>query len=148
MDYHGQPLNDQGFPTPEQIAQSPEPVPILGPTFIEPSMAMPELQPGDAQSGAGMDYVYDPLDADPLLPDLQRPVLEPEASMTTRPGDLDPQALQAMHNDMTYRQLDGASYPQVYMDGSGMNNRRRRDFTLLMHGLDAEEQGKHYEAER
>ncbi len=142
MDYHGQPLNDQGFPPPEEIAQSPEPPPILGPTFIEPDMAVPELQPGDAQSGAGMDYVYDSLDADPLLPDLQHPVLEPEACMTMRPGDLDPQALQVMHDDMTYQQLDGESYQQVYMDGNGVNNRRRRAFTLLMRGLDAEEQGE------
>jgi hypothetical protein len=43
---------------------------------------------------------------------------------------------------MTYQQLDGESYAQVYMDGNGVNSKRRRDFTLLMRGLDAEEQGE------
>ncbi len=153
MDFYDRPLDNRvdmglnlagvdGFPSPEEIARSPEPPPIIGPTFSEPQMAMPDLRAGDAQSGAGMEYVYDPLDADPLLPDLRHPVLEPEVSMTTRPGELDAQASQVMHDDMTYQQLDNASYPEVYMDGNGMNTRRRRDFTLLMRGLDAEEEGE------
>ena len=88
----------------------------------------------------GITVYHHPLDADPLLPDLQNPQLTQDVHMSQRPGDLDASALQQMHMQPTYQQLDSVLYNQVFMDQSGMNNSRRRHFDLMMRGLDAEEQ--------
>ncbi|MBV9228013.1 MAG: hypothetical protein JOZ18_01780 [Chloroflexi bacterium] len=88
----------------------------------------------------GITISHDPLDADPLVPDLQNPQLTQDVHMSQRPGDLDPSALQQMHMQPTYQQLDNVPYNQVFMDQSGMNTARRRHYDLLMRGLDAQEQ--------
>jgi hypothetical protein len=90
----------------------------------------------------GVQVKRNPLDADPALPDLQQPQLSQDVTMDARPADLAPDALDTMHQAPQYQQLDGKTYPSVYMDQSGMNNRRSREFTLMMKGLDAEERGR------
>jgi hypothetical protein len=47
-----------------------------------------------------------------------------------------------MHASAQYEQIRAKKYPAVQMDQQGMNNRRSRKFTLLMKGLDSEEQGR------
>jgi hypothetical protein len=59
--------------------------------------------------------------------------------MHERPGDLAPGALDVMHASARYEQIRTKKYPTVQMDQQGMNNRRSREFTLLMKGLDSEE---------
>jgi len=88
----------------------------------------------------GITLYRNPLDADPLVPDLQNPQLTQDVQMLQRPGDLDASALQQMHMQPTYQQLDDVPYNQVFMDQSGMNSARRRHYDLMMSGLDAEEQ--------
>ena len=75
----------------------------------------------------------------PLLPDLQHPDLTPQVQMQERPGDLDPSALETMHASATYQQLDHKTYPEVFLDQSGINTTRSRHMDLLMRGLDTEE---------
>lgn len=87
---------------------------------------------------AGATVVRDPLMPDPTVPDLQHPTLEPEVHMSMRPGDLAEEALQTMHLQPTYAQLDGVPYSQSFMDQSGTNTARRRHLDLLQSGLDAE----------
>ncbi|QBD76176.1 hypothetical protein EPA93_09205 [Ktedonosporobacter rubrisoli] len=82
-----------------------------------------------------------PFAADPLLPDLQHPELTLEVTMSQRPGELDPSALETLHSQPDSAQLDDASYPQVFLDQSGVNTTRRRHLDLLFRGLDAEEEG-------
>jgi hypothetical protein len=80
---------------------------------------------------------------DALIPDLQHPEIAPIIMPENeRPGDLAPDALDALHQSPSYQQIADKSYPEVYMDQRGVNNRRSRKFTLLMKGLDAEEQGR------
>jgi len=76
---------------------------------------------------------------DPLLPDLQHPDLTQQTHMPARPGDLATNALDAMHLDLTYQQLDDKAYPAVFLDASGTNTTRSRHMDLLMRGLDEEE---------
>jgi hypothetical protein len=86
----------------------------------------------------GVRVQRDPRESDPLLPDLQHPQLTQDVHMADRPGDLDPSALQQMHQSLDYQQLGSAPYNQVFMDQSGVNSTRRRHYDLLMHGLDEE----------
>lgn len=86
-------------------------------------------------------HYENPLDADVLMPDLQHPELHPQAHMLDRPGDLDADALTAMHQSSTYDAVRQTDYPEVFMDQRGMNSKLRRHFTQLMRGLDAEEHG-------
>jgi hypothetical protein len=101
-----------------------------------------EDQPGLGFSN--LKLTHNPVSPDPLLPDLQQPDLQPEVVMPAdeRPGDLAPDALDVMHQTAQYQRLAGKHYPEVYLDQRGVNDRRSREFTLLMKGLDAEEQGK------
>ncbi|HTK10597.1 MAG TPA: hypothetical protein VL485_25720 [Ktedonobacteraceae bacterium] len=87
---------------------------------------------------------HDILAPDPLLPDLQQPEIEQQVTMPAeeRPGDLAPDALAVMHQSLRYQQIADKDYPEVFMDQRGTNDRRSREFTLLMKGLDAEEQGR------
>lgn len=74
---------------------------------------------------------------DPLIPSLQHP--DPLAPLPSaedgRPGDLDPSALAILHQTASYQQIASHSYPQVWMDQSGMNSTRSRHLTLLDDGL-------------
>jgi len=82
--------------------------------------------------------------SDLLIPDFQQPDLLHQTVMPPdeRPGDLAPDALDVLHHSLLYQQLAEKHYPEVYADQRGMNNRRSRKMTLLMKGLDAEEQEK------
>jgi hypothetical protein len=79
-----------------------------------------------------------------LIPDLQRPEIAQQVTMPAdaQPGQLAPDALDTMHQSLWYQQIAHKSYPEVYSDQHGTNDRRSREFTLLMKGLDAEEQGR------
>lgn len=111
-----------------------------GPAMFRPDPLLNDLL--DYKQPNGMIVCNDPLMPDPTLPDLQQPRLTPDVSMSNRPGDLAPGALKVMHEQPTYQQLDGASYPDVFMDQAGMNTTRRRHMDLMMWGLDSsEEQG-------
>jgi hypothetical protein len=79
---------------------------------------------------------------DPSMSDLQHPQLRQQVYMPSneRPGELDPDALDVMHASAQYEQVRDKQYPDVQMDQYGMNNHRSRDFTLLMKGLDEQEQ--------
>jgi hypothetical protein len=98
------------------------------------------LYPGLGFSGLTVNR--DLREPDPSIPDLQHPDLRPQVTMNPdeRPGDLDPGALDVMHMTLQYEQVRDKTYPAVQMDQYGMNNHRTRDFTLLMKGLDKEEQ--------
>jgi hypothetical protein len=89
----------------------------------------------------GITITHHPLDADPGVPDLQQPELEPEVRMDPedRPGEMDENALSAMHTLPTYKTVQNKQPETVYMDQSGNNSRRTRKFTRMMKGLDAEE---------
>lgn len=76
---------------------------------------------------------------DPLLPDLQRPALPLDVQMQERPGDLASGALEQMHMQPLYQQLDHVPYDEVFMEQSGINSTQRRHNELLMGGLDAVE---------
>jgi hypothetical protein len=157
----------QGVPAPSQLASSPTPQ-VNAPTFTQPDTTAPSLAAHDL-TGPGID-LHKPSAADPQLPDLkdyahphglaiqlplwsdsarqpnsdlpglQDPDLRQQVHMQDRPGDLDASALNTMHQQATYQQLDGKQYPEVFMDQSGMNNTRTRHMDLLMRGLDAEEE--------
>ncbi len=86
----------------------------------------------------GVRVQRDPREPDPLLPDLQHSPLTQDVHMIDRPGDLDPSALQQMHQSPDYQQFGSVPYNQVFMDQSGVNSTRRRHYDLLMHGLDEE----------
>lgn len=157
----------QGTPTVSNIARAATPPTSNAPTFTQPDTQVPELAPYDlAEPGIDLDSAVsaDPLLPDlseypqpyglaiqpsttsdlalidPLLPDLQHPDLTQQAHMSERPGDMALDALQTMHLDTTYQQLDDKNYPAVFMDASGTNTTRSRHMDLLMHGLDQEEQ--------
>ncbi len=87
----------------------------------------------------GISVLRDPQDPDPLLPDLQQPQLIQDVHMAERPGDLDPSALEQMHQSPAYQEFGTVSYNQVFMDQSGINSTQRRHYDLLMRGLDEEE---------
>jgi hypothetical protein len=90
---------------------------------------------------SGLSITHDIRQPDPSMPNLQRPEVRPQI-MNERPGDLAPGALDVMHASAQYDQIRTKTYPAVQMDQQGMNNRRSREFTLLMKGLDSEEQGR------
>jgi hypothetical protein len=90
---------------------------------------------------SGLSITRDIRQPDPEMLALQHPQVQPQI-MNERPGDLDPDALDMMHASAQYEQIRAKKYPAVQMDQQGMNNRRSRKFTLLMKGLDSEEQGR------
>ncbi len=106
------------------------------PTAPDPSIA--DLLLYDRPAELAM--THDVTEPDPLVPDLQQPELTQQRQMPARPGDLDPTALDVMHAQATYQQLDGKTYPAVFMDGSGVNTTRSRHMDLLMRGLDTREE--------
>lgn len=106
--------------------------------LFRPDPQLGDLLAYEVPSGASVNR--DPLASDPLLPDLQQPQLTQDVEMSSRPGDLDPGALEQMHLQPTYQQLDGVPYSQVFMNQAGMNTARRRHYDLLMSGLDSAEQ--------
>ncbi|HEV2661435.1 MAG TPA: hypothetical protein VGU68_12585 [Ktedonobacteraceae bacterium] len=156
----------QGVPAPSQLAHSTSPE-TNAPTFTYPNATVPPLAAYDLTE-PGID-LHDPCAADPQLPDLadyahprglaiqlplwpdtatmqasdlpdlQHPDLTQQAHMQERPGDLDASALQVMHQQANYQQLDDKAYSEVFMDQSGMNTSSSRHMDLLMRGLDAEE---------
>jgi hypothetical protein len=93
----------------------------------------------DYDQPSGLTVLHDPQDSDPLLPDLQQPQLTQEVHMIDRPGDLDPSALEQMHQSPAYQEFGTVPYNQVFMDQSGVNSTRRRHYDLLMRGLDTVE---------
>jgi hypothetical protein len=106
-----------------------------GQDLFRPDPLLAELLDYEVPSGATVRR--DPLAPDPLVPDLQQPQTTPDVEMQERPGDLDPDALQQLHIQPLYRQLDGIPYNQVFMDQSGVNSMQRRHNDLLMGGLDS-----------
>jgi hypothetical protein len=156
----------QGVPAPSQLAHSPSPE-TNAPTFTQPDTTAPSLTPHDLTE-PGID-LHKPGAADPQLPDradyahprglaiqlslwpdateqpssnlpdMQHPDLTQQAHMQGRPGDLDASALSTMHQQANYQQLDDKTYPEVFMDQSGMNTSSSRHMDLLMRGLDEEE---------
>jgi hypothetical protein len=60
--------------------------------------------------------------------------------MSTRPGDLDASALGTLAADPTAQSTNLIPYNQSFIDGSDLNNRRRRHFDLMMNSLQSEEQ--------
>ncbi|HEY7416385.1 MAG TPA: hypothetical protein VH593_14425 [Ktedonobacteraceae bacterium] len=105
-----------------------------GPTMFRPDPLLNDLLDYDVPGDASVQH--DPTMPDLLVPDFQHPQLTPDIKMTGRPGDLAPGALDVMHEQPTYQQLDDVPYSQVFMDQTGMNTTRRRHMDLLMHGLD------------
>jgi hypothetical protein len=91
----------------------------------------------DYEVPSGATVSHDPLAPDPLVPDLQQPQMSLDVEMQERPSDLEPDALQQLHSQPLYQQLDGIPYDQVFMNQSGMNSRLRRHNDLLMGGLDS-----------
>jgi hypothetical protein len=106
-----------------------------GNALFQPDPPLSDLLDYEVPSGATVSH--DPLAPDPLVPDLQHPQMTPDVEMQERPGDLDPDALQQLHIQPLYQQLDGIPYNQVFMNQSGMNARQRRHNDLLMGGLDS-----------
>jgi hypothetical protein len=158
----------QGIPDISTIASAVQPATANAPTFTAPDSSVPQLAPYDL-IGPGIDLqssqATDPLlpdlseyarpygldfpqdtalpqalaQIDPLLPDLQHPDLTAQTQMPDRPGDLASDAIDAMHLDLTYQQLDDKTYPAVFLDQAGDNSTRARHMDLLMRGLDEEE---------
>ena len=106
-----------------------------GSALFQPDPLLSDLLDYEVPSGATISH--DPLAPDPLVLDLQQPQMIPNVEMQARPGDLDPDALQQLHIQPLYQQLDGIPYNQVFMNQSGMNSRQRRHNDLLMGGLDS-----------
>jgi hypothetical protein len=156
----------QGVPDPSIIARPTLPPTANSPTFTLPTTDVPQLASYDLTAPAidlhntlqadpllpdlstythpyGLD-IQPPLadsqmQSDPLLPDLQHPNLTQQTHMSARPGDLADNALDAMHLDLTYQQLDAKTYPEVFLDQTNTNTTRSRHMDLLMRGLDQEE---------
>lgn len=106
-----------------------------GNALFRPDPLLSDLLDYEVPSGATVSH--DPLVPDPLVPDLQQPQMISDVEMRERPGDLDPAALQQLHIQPLYQQLDSIPYNQVFMNQSGMNSTRRRHNDLLMGGLDS-----------
>ncbi len=109
-----------------------------GPAMFRPDPLLDDLLDDDVPGGASVQH--DPTRPDPLVPDFQHPQLTPGIEMTGRPGELAPGALDTMHAQPMYQQLDDVPYSLVFMDQSGMNTKQRRHMDLLMHGLDEVDQ--------
>jgi len=106
-----------------------------GHALFQPDPLLSDLLDYEVPSGATVSH--DPLAPDPLVPDLQQPQMTPDVEMQERPGDLDSHALQQLHIQPLYQQLDGIPYNQVFMNQSGINSTQRRHNDLLMGGLDS-----------
>ncbi len=139
---------DPGLP---DLRDIPAPLAVAMPDGMQPSPIIVQDIPDDEEIArslppglgfSGLTINRDLRTPDPSVPDLQHPDLRPQVSMNPdeRPGDLDPHALDVMHSSLQYEQVRDKAYPAVQMDQRGMNNHRTRDFTLLMKGLDKEEQ--------
>jgi hypothetical protein len=87
----------------------------------------------------GVSVIRSPLEPDPMLPDLQMPQLTQDREMapSDRPGNLDSDALNGMHQDPTYDQVKGVGYDVSFMTQPGSSHRSRK-MDLLMHGLDGD----------
>jgi hypothetical protein len=157
----------QGVPDISVVSHPALPPTANPPTFTPPATDVPELAPYDL-TAPGIDLhnalQTDPLlpdlsdyahpyglaiqpalpdnqmQSDPLLPDLQHPDLTQQTQMPARPGDLADDALDVMHLGLIYQQLDAKTYPEVFLDQSGVNTTLSRHMDLLMRGLDQEEQ--------
>jgi hypothetical protein len=137
-------------PTLPDLNAVPQPFAVYMSNEMEVEPVIAQDIPSDAEidsslfAGAGfsgLSIISDIRQPDPSMPNLQHPQVQPQI-MSERPGDLDPDALDVMHNSTQYEQIRAKQYPAVQMDQQGMNNRRSRKFTLLMKGLDSEEQGR------
>ncbi|HEY4384745.1 MAG TPA: hypothetical protein VGN34_09760 [Ktedonobacteraceae bacterium] len=121
--------------------------PLHGDALLTAGMPAEGEFPLQGWPGLGFEQLQvtrDILAPDPLLPDLQQPEIGQQVTMPAeeRPGNLAPDALDIMHQSLRYQQIASKDYPEVFMDQRGTNDRRSREFTLLMKGLDAEEQGR------
>jgi hypothetical protein len=105
-----------------------------GNVLFQPDPLLADLLDYEIPSGATV--CHDPLAPDPLVPDLQQPQMTQDVAMQERPGDLDANALQQLHTQPLYQQLDSIPYNQVFMNQSGTNSTQRRHNDLLMNGLD------------
>ncbi|GHO98415.1 hypothetical protein KSF_084630 [Reticulibacter mediterranei] len=137
-------------PTLPDLSTIPRPFAVNMSNGMEVELVVAQDIPDDSEidsslfAGAGfsgLSITRDIRQPDPSMPDLQHPQVQPQI-MNERPGDLDPDALDVMHTSAQYEQIRAKKYPAVQMDQQGMNNRRSRKFTLLMKGLDSEEQGR------
>lgn len=86
---------------------------------------------------SGIAVINHPEDPDPSVQDLQNPQLELQVKMDGRPGEMDPSALDILHQAPTYDQVKGVSYDLSYMVQPG-SSRRARHMDMLMHGLDGD----------
>ncbi len=158
----------QGIPAVSNVANPAMPPSSNAPTFTRPDTTVPNLAPYDLTAPAidlhstlqadpllpalseythpyGLDILPNTApqpelaQIDPLLPDLQHPDLTQQTHMPERPADLAAAALDAMHLDLTYQELDTKTYPAVFMDAADTNTTRSRHMDLLMRGLDKEE---------
>jgi hypothetical protein len=133
-------LRDIPAPFAVDMPDGMQPSPVIALDIPNDEEIARSLYPGLGFSGLSVNR--DLREPDPPIPDLQHPDLRPQVSMNPdeRPGDLDPSALDVMHASLQYEQVRDKEYPAVQMDQRGMNNHRTRDFTMLMKGLDKEEQ--------
>lgn len=60
----------------------------------------------------------------------------PPAAEDERPGDLAPQALEALDEQLYNEGLEEKIYPEVFMDQSNVNSHRSRDLALQAQGLE------------
>jgi len=72
------------------------------------------------------------------VPDLQHPDLTPDVEMAPedRPGELDPNATEIMHQEPDYSNVAGRDFHTNFMDQQDDNSRRARKMTPLMQGID------------
>ena len=78
------------------------------------------------------------LQVDPLLPDLQYPSTTQEINsmVSDRPSELDPKALQIMHDDPTCAETPSYTYETLWMSQPGNNMRRERHLGMMYMGLE------------
>ena len=89
---------------------------------------------------ASLAIITDERAKDSLQPDLTPAPEEIQPEMSEeRPGNLAADALQLLHLDDTYQQLHSKHYPEIFMDQRGVNNVRSRHMSLLVQGLECEE---------
>jgi hypothetical protein len=103
------------------------------PLAIDPMVQ--DLFEYDRPAGLGMPG---PMTPDPTLPDLQEPELEQEIHMQDRPGDLAGDALDAMHDDPTYKQIPTRNSKELWMQQKDTRHRTKH-MGMLTAGLDSEE---------
>jgi hypothetical protein len=98
----------------------------------------PDLPKGDLlhyDVPEGMSVMHHPRQADPLVPDLQHPILDQQVTMHERPAAMSTDAMNILQSS-AYTPLDDVPYTYAFMDQHGMNTTRRRHFDLMMRGLD------------